>query len=491
MFPAALREFAMLYREPKVESIPEEDVADVSCSNLGNSYNTLRRKNEQLFHSEPNGHGMYYTKIMAELARRQSESGSPHIHTTQQKYIGVFLMVYFGYLKETLAKDFGQEPDSTRRQIDEKGATLLWMGTVPETEENKRKLMVYDIEDNFPISECLQKENIKMIPANTQFAVVSMTRYYVKTCYFQALEDIYCLLIWHHVVESIYETDSLLEYSSNVDIMDIDFTLKSYKSFKVAFNNYMLNMFPLTYTSHPDEKYGFPLHLKQGGCSIVLTNRLVLHSGVLPAFETFVDAAKEPTRHSTFVFFRPFNFDGEKNSSLPMLELLETEWKKLLEIRFKKMIWISTRQFISVHSHQCLKSVIGDTAFGYEALKTGVIRAAESGSFALCFRYFINDKASLVEVIGNQSGLYQPIQETDACIITKLGSPYDNTKKHSFIADLVFKIPNLKSVFKIRKYLFIYGPIQGMIDSIEQYRYHEDQRHLSKKYRGHCSNPKL
>ncbi|GAN03875.1 hypothetical protein MAM1_0050c03331 [Mucor ambiguus] len=128
--------------------------------------------------------------------------------------------------------------------------------------------MVYDIEDNFPISECLQNESIRMIPAEKHFAVVTMTRYYLKTCVFQALEDILstdkfyhsrkmsahtcafdyyetiCDKIWQHVLESIYETDCLLEYPSNMDVMDIEFTLESYNSFKVAFTEYMLNEIP-------------------------------------------------------------------------------------------------------------------------------------------------------------------------------------------------------------------------------------------------------
>lgn len=138
-------------------------------------------------------------------------------------------------------------------------------GWVPETEKIKRKLMLYDIEDNFPISECLQQENIKMIPAKIPFVVVTITRYYTKVCLFQALEDTLpsdkyyniikgvdytfsfdfyetiCDKIWQRVLESIYETDHLLEYPANVDIMDLEFTLEAYKGFKVAFTEYMLN----------------------------------------------------------------------------------------------------------------------------------------------------------------------------------------------------------------------------------------------------------
>lgn len=137
-----------------------------------------------------------------------------------------------------------------------------------------------------------------------------------------------------------------------------------------------------------------------------------------------------------------------------MLRLIETEAKKLLENRFRNMIRIYQRQFSSVHSHQCLKLVNGDTPFGFEALKTGVIRAIEPDAFALGFRYFNNEKASFVEAVNKKSGSIQPIQETDACIITKFGAPYDNSKKHDEGADLGLKIADHKNVSKVRKCVF-------------------------------------
>ncbi|CAO3647965.1 unnamed protein product [Mucor fragilis] len=371
LFPKAQHEFTTLYSELKKQPIPEDNVADVSCFNL----------DEQSFHSESRERYMNYTKVMADLVHHQSESDSPRVYMTQQKHIGTFLMVYFGYLKETLAKDFGQDSDSTRYilifeylmknvAIGRTGDRLIKKvldrcGWVLETEKTKRKLMVYDIEDNFPIAECLQKENIKIISAKQRFAVVTITRIYVKTIVFHALEDILptdkhyktikvqddtypfdfyeaiCDRIWYHVLESIYNVNPLLEYPSNIDIMDLKFTLESYKSFKVAFTEYILNTFPFTYTSHPDEKHKFPLHLKPDSCSIVLTNRLVLLSGVLPAFASFIDLTRDITRSTVFVFYRPSNFDDEKNISQPMLRLIETEAKRLLEVRFKNMIRIS------------------------------------------------------------------------------------------------------------------------------------------------------
>ncbi|CAO3647931.1 unnamed protein product [Mucor fragilis] len=526
MFPKALHKFATLYRQPKREAVPEEndvleeDVVDVSCPNLKSWYNALYRKYEQLFHSESSEHDMYYTIIMADLVRHQSKTDSPRICITQQKYIGTFLMVYFGYLKETLARDFGQDSDSTRYillfeqlarnvtlgQIDDKlmRKALHECDWVPESEENNRKLMVYDIEDNFPISECLQKENIKMIPAKTRFAVITMTRYYVKACYFHALEDILpndkyyktikgadfthpfdfygmiCDRVWQHVLKSIYEANPLLEYPENVNIMDIEFTLESYKSFKAAFNEYILNKFPFTFASHPDEKHIFPLRLEQASCNIVLTNRLVLYVGVLPIIASFVDITRLSTRPTAFVFFRPTNFENEENSPMPMLKLIETEVEKLLNIRFKWMIWISSRQFASVHSHQCLKTVSGGTAFGYEALKTGVIRAIETDTFALGIQYFDNDNSSFVEVVNKRGGPSRLIQETDACIITKAGSPLDNAKKYTFLSDLVLNFTHLKNVFKIRKYhssclelCFIW--IMTDLTEPNIYRYHSDK----------------
>ncbi|KAL9554373.1 hypothetical protein MBANPS3_002849 [Mucor bainieri] len=499
MFPEELLEFATLYRKPKVEPVPEKEenvTDDASCLNLENWYDTLHRKYEKLFRSGADEHGKSYTEIMADLVRLQSESDSARICITQQKHIGTFMMVYFGYLKETLAKDFGQDSDSTRYilifeqlmrnvtigQADDKlmRKALHYCGWVPESEENKRKLMVYDIEDNYPISECLQKENIKLIPAKTQFCVVTITRYYVKTCHFQALEDMLptdkyykaikggsftrpidfyemiCDKIWQHVQESIYATDSLLEYPPDLDIMDIEFTLEAYNSFKVAFTKYIMTTFPLTYASHPDEEHIFPLHLKQGNCSVVLTNRLVLHSGVLSAFASSSFFRKVLIMSPAFTFLRLFNFDDEKNLTLPMLGLLETELKRILEVRFMRMIWISMRRFTLVHSNPCLRSVAGDTAFGYEALKTGVIRAAEWGFFAVGFQYFDNnDKTSFVQVVSHESGAKQLISGTDVCIVTKHGAPTDNTKKHHYISNLGLKIPNLKNVFKLRKYFLI------------------------------------
>ncbi|KAL9554372.1 hypothetical protein MBANPS3_002848 [Mucor bainieri] len=494
MFPEELLEFATLYRKPKVEPVPKkkENVTDdASCLNLENWYDTLHRRYGKLFRSGANDHGKSYTEIMADLVRLQSESDSARICITQQKHIGTFMMVYFGYLKETLAKDFGQDSDSTRYilmleqlmrnvtigQADDKlmRKALHHCGWVPESEENKRKLMVYDIEDNYPISECLQKENIKMIPAKAEFCVVTITRYYVKTCHFQALEDILptdkyyktgkiasnmdpidfyktiCIYIWQHVQKSVYEADSLLEYPPDVDTMDIEFTLESYNSFKVAFTKYIMTTFPLTYASHPDEEHRFPLHLKQGNCSVILTNRLVLRWGVLPAFVNSTVLRKVLTLPwALFVFIRFSNFDDEKNLTLPMLRLLETELKRILEVRFSGMIWISSRQFTSVNAHQCLKSVIGDTAFGYEALKRGVIRTIDSGSFAVAFHYFDNnDKTSFVQVVSSESGVKQLISGTDACIVIKHGAPTDNSKKHHYISNLGLKIPNLKNVFKL------------------------------------------
>ncbi|GAN03879.1 hypothetical protein MAM1_0050c03335 [Mucor ambiguus] len=349
---------------------------------------------------------------------------------------------------------------------------LYRCGWVSKTEESKRKVMVYDIEDNFPISECLKNESIKMIPAENHFAVVTMTRYYVKTCVFQALEDILptdkyyhsrkvsahtcafdyyemiCEKTWQHVLESIYETDCLLEYPLNVDVMDIEFTLESYNSFKVAFTEYMLNEFPFAYASKPDEKHRFLLHLKQDVCNIILTNRLVLHAGVLPT--------------------------------------------KLLEIRFQKKVRISDRQFGLVHSYPCLKLISGSSAFGYEALKTGVIRGVETNNFALGFQYFDNDKASFVEVIHNQPGPARFIQGTDACIITKIGAPFDNNTRHHHIPALGFKIPDIENVSKASKYLLIScSIIQTTVELTKSPSFIQNKRHCPKKRWGYCFDKKL
>ncbi|CAO3647802.1 unnamed protein product [Mucor fragilis] len=139
-----------------------------------------------------------------------------------------------------------------------------------------------------------------------------------------------------------------------------------------------------------------------------------------------------------------------------MSRLMEIELEKLLNARFEKMIQISQRQFSSVHPHQCLKLVSGGTPFGYEALQTGVIRTIQTGTFALVFQYFDNDKGSFVEVMNNQSGFSHSITGTDACIILKSGAPNDNVKNHEWpediglgIPDLGLKITDLKNLSKI------------------------------------------
>ena len=282
VFPKVQHGIATLNGKLKEESIPDGNVADVACFNLKNWRKTLYRKYKRFFRSKPREKScMDYTKVMEDLMHCQSKSGSPRVHITDLWHIVSFLIIYFGYLKETLARDFGQDSESTRyilvfehlmRNVtighddDYLMKTVLhYCGWVSKTEENKRKLMVYNIEDNFPISECLQQENINIIPAKTLFAVVTITRYYTKTCMFQALEDVLpidkdyktikiwgefypfdfyetvCDKIWHHVLESIYEADPLLEYPSDTDIMDLEFTIESYKNFKVTFMEYILN----------------------------------------------------------------------------------------------------------------------------------------------------------------------------------------------------------------------------------------------------------
>lgn len=178
-----------------------------------------------------------------------------------------------------------------------------------------------------------------------------------------------------------------------------------------------------------------------------------------------------------------------------MSRLMEIELEKLLNARFEKMIQISQRQFSSVHPHQCLKLVSGGTPFGYEALQTGVIRTIQTGTFALVFQYFDNDKGSFVEVMNNQSGFSHSITGTDACIILKSGAPNDNVKNHEWpediglgIPDLGLKITDLKNLSKICKYLFTHRLyMQNKTDSTKSHRSYQDKWHPSKKNRG-CRN---
>lgn len=131
-----------------------------------------------------------------------------------------------------------------------------------------------------------------------------------------------------------------------------------------------------------------------------------------------------------------------------MLELVETELERLLKICLEKTIWVSRRHFGSVYSPQYFKSVNGDTAFSYKALKTSVIRTVESDLFAVRFQYF-NDSASLVVVINNQVDPVRFIQAPEACILSKTGVPLDNFKKHKFILDLALKFLDIQNVLKL------------------------------------------
>jgi len=100
----------------------------------------------------------------------------------------------------------------------------------------------------------------------------------------------------------------------------------------------------------------------------------VLQSSVLLAFESLIHIARTAFHPRAFAFFRPSDFDEKKNRSMLMLELVETELERLLKICLEKTIWVSRRHFGSVYSPQHFKSVNGDTAFSYKALKTSVIR---------------------------------------------------------------------------------------------------------------------
>ena len=132
-----------------------------------------------------------------------------------------------------------------------------------------------------------------------------------------------------------------------------------------------------------------------------------------------------------------------------MLRLIETEAKRLLDILFKRMILISQRQFSSVRLHQYLKLFNGDTPFGHEALKSGVIRVIESDTLALAFEYFEDDKTPFVEVINNQFCSSQPIKGTEAYIITEAGT--SGFLFHT-IGGLGVKIADPKNLSRICKY---------------------------------------
>lgn len=193
---------------------------------------------------------------------------------------------------------------------------------------------------------------------------------------------------------------------------------------------------------------------ENSNCCIVLTNRLVHHIGVIPALKHMLGLSCRYYKKVPYIFCIPANFDNDKNASAPMLKLIESELSALVSEYINSTVSISERQSISVHITQKLNSVIGDTAFGYQALITGVLRAIEDTTFAIGFTYYESNQPLFIQAVRGQSSTPQFIERGHACIITKRGTPVDNNESQTAYINLAFKITRLEDVECLSKLCF-------------------------------------